>query len=67
LALASPQVCPEISTPISSTTTVTMNMEPASTVYVCATEKIYVNGYGGDVYYQGAINDTRRYGNKILV
>lgn len=45
--------------------TVTLNMSPASTVYVCATGTIYVNGYGGSVYYQGTINDTRTYGTKV--
>lgn len=43
---------------------VTMNTSGISKVYVCATEKIYVNGYGGDIYYQGGINDTRGYGSK---
>jgi hypothetical protein len=45
--------------------TVNMSMSFTSTVYVCATEKINVNGYGGTVYYQGTINDSRQYGSKI--
>lgn len=44
--------------------TVDINIPAASTVYVCATNKINVNGWGGDIYYQGPINDTRTYGSR---